>query len=135
MCTASMYVCMHSTNNQVYCVCAYAYIACVHTQPLTSLPHLRAHRTCHTSHACLCVYLLMPAQALPMLKEKFPIERARMRLQLTCPPDVKEELLAVLAAHEAMIESSEHSDSLAKFTVLVRASCPSCPSLTPSPLP
>lgn len=38
-----------------------------------------------------------PPQALPLLQQRFPIERARMRLRITVPLRCKEELLELLS--------------------------------------
>lgn len=44
---------------------------------------------------------------LPQLQARFPIERARMRLRLTFPLSVRDEIEALLTADKATSEESE----------------------------
>lgn len=53
-------------------------------------------------------------QAIPILQERFPIQRARMRLQVLVPSENEAEMLARLKLEHADVESKayEHSTSL-----------------------
>ncbi len=46
-------------------------------------------------------------QALQQLKEKLPIERARMRLRLQIPVTCRNDLMQLLASQQATIESED----------------------------
>jgi ribosome maturation protein SDO1 len=57
-------------------------------------------------------------QALPVLQQRFPIQRARMRLKLSVPIEAQGALLDDLDARGAMLESSDARGGT--FTVLVQ---------------
>jgi ribosome maturation protein SDO1 len=48
--------------------------------------------------------LLLPAQVLPLLQARFPIQRARMRLKLQVPLHHQQQLLALLDAAGSAVE-------------------------------
>mmetsp|Transcript_13793 Transcript_13793/g.29761 ORF Transcript_13793/g.29761 Transcript_13793/m.29761 type:complete len:405 (+) Transcript_13793:177-1391(+) len=50
-------------------------------------------------------------EALPILQEKFPIQRARMRLRLTAPESKKAALMEMVDSYAIVIESTEHNSS------------------------
>lgn len=60
-------------------------------------------RRVHTFHSAV--------QALQLLKERFPIERARMRLKVALPMDAREALEAELASREAEVEQGAEEGS------------------------
>lgn len=54
-----------------------------------------------------------------MLREKFPIERARMRLRLTAPTDKRQELVELVETHEGHIESTEQAGTSTSVVIQV----------------
>lgn len=68
----------------------------------------------------LLLLLLHLVQALPVLKAKFPIERARMRLRVTGPTDRKQDLLDMVDGYDAAVESVEIAGVSVSLVVQVR---------------
>lgn len=56
---------------------------------------------------------------LPLLKQQFPIDRARMRLKLAVPLDVRDALEAELRAKDAVVEGEEMAGGAASLIVQV----------------
>lgn len=59
------------------------------------------------SQGGLCPLLAHNFQALPLLKSRFPIERARMRLKLLVPLSCKDELLELVRAQGGVLEEQD----------------------------
>ena len=59
-------------------------------------------------------------EALPLLKERFPIERAMMRVELHVPITIREDLLQLLVIGEAKIEQQDLVADVFSATVLIQ---------------
>lgn len=81
--------------------------ACVQAQAAAAM--LSAPVRCACTNAPTSPFTLAPPppQALPLLQQRFPIERARMRLRITVPLRCKEELLEVLGRQQGVIEETD----------------------------
>jgi ribosome maturation protein Sdo1 len=66
----------------------------------------------------------MRPQAIPQLKETFPIERARMQLRIQVPAAVQEELHDHLTKRGAAIKSADFIADSYQVTVQVPSTCP-----------
>lgn len=58
-------------------------------------------------------------ESLPLLQQRFPIERARMRLQLTVPLNNKDEVHEVLTANQSLVEEKDLVGSMLVVVCLV----------------
>ena len=71
------------------------------------LPHTRCARPITLHLPCPRCPLVPFLQALPLLKSRFPIERARMRLKLLVPLSCKEELVELVRGKAGVLEEQE----------------------------
>ncbi|GAX74278.1 hypothetical protein CEUSTIGMA_g1727.t1 [Chlamydomonas eustigma] len=58
-------------------------------------------------------------EALPMLKAKFPIQRARMRLKVSAPIESEQALMEMVDSYDAVIENIDYAEGLVSVVVQI----------------